>query len=170
VVGPGPETQDVRQSWYGPHYIGSLAAQAGYKWQDTPSGADVHSFDGNVIVHPGFGVAVQVKTVRKNFPRSMTYGIKKAWRTNWEALDLPGFLVVVVVPESVSGWVEHDCTWPSFTKHHTSAYWTRIDPLLPDQKRIQVKRSDRLTAETFEQWREMYEQAKVENFTGGVGL
>jgi len=169
MAGPGPETQNVRQSWYGPHYIATLAAQAGYKWQDTPPGADVHSFDGNVIVHPGFGVAVQVKTVRRNFRRSRTYQIKKAWRANWEALDLPGFFVVVVVPEAVSAWVEHDCDWPSSTVHRSSAYWARIDPVGPEQPSIQVNRRDRLTAETFEVWRVMYEEAKVANFTGGVG-
>jgi hypothetical protein len=38
--------------------------------------------------------------------RSKSFKIEKAGQANWQALDLPGLLVVVVVPETVGGWID----------------------------------------------------------------
>lgn len=133
-----------------------------------PAEGDVHSFDGTLTVHPGSTVSVQVKCRRQAFKRSVSYRIKDAWRRNWEVLDLPAFIVVVVVPEDVSSWVRHEAE-PARTIQESSAYWARIDPVLPDHKSIQVLSSNRFTAETVDTWCGMYQDAMsgAAGFGGG---
>lgn len=155
AIGGGPVGIDTRQAWIASDYLGVLASQAGYAWHQVRSEADVHSLDGTVTVQPGGSVFVQVKGHRPHFPRSTSYTIKEAWRKNWQALFTPAYFVVVTVPNDVvEHWVEH-----SPEGHETllqlSAYWTRIDPL-GSATSIRVFRQDRLTTETFDQWRRDY--------------
>lgn len=156
MAGPGPQSFDRRQAWYGAVYVQAICAQAGYLWTPTPSEGDVHSFDGTVAVHPGVHLPVQVKCTRHPLVRRKSYAIEDAWMENWSDLPLPGFFVVVVVPEDVSTWLQHDYLPDVRTIHNTSAYWTRIDPLQPDQKSIGVNVEDRLTADVIENWRATY--------------
>ncbi len=162
MSGPGPQGTDRRQAWFGPAYVAKIAAQAGYTWQATAAENDVHSFDGFVGIYPGTQLSVQVKCFRGRFKSSKAYRIHEAWRRNWEALAQPAYFVVVEVPESVSGWVDHD-TADRTTLEHASAYWTRIDPLAADQKSIKVQSQQRLTAETFEVWRTQFMTFAVEH-------
>jgi hypothetical protein len=166
VAGRGPQQASVRQAWYGPAYVHAICSQAGYLWQAVPSDGDVHSFDGNLTVRPGSTVPVQVKCRRKKFESSCSYRIKRAWRENWDDLAVPGFFVVVVVPADVSAWVEHEDNPVRRTIHQTSAYWTRIDPLPPEQKSIQVLAANRFTADTIPIWCQMYEET-ISGFRGG---
>lgn len=103
-----------------------------------------------------------MKCFRGRFKMSKAYRIHDAWRSNWTGLAQPAYFVVVEVPESVSGWMEHVSTDRS-TLEHASAYWTRIDPLPLDQKSIKVQTQDRLTAETFEVWREQFMSYAVQH-------
>jgi hypothetical protein len=164
MAGPGPQSVNRRQASYGPTYVNSICAQTGYLWSAVE--ADVHSFDGTITIHPGSTLSVQVKCRRKGFRESVSYPIKKHWRLNWEAADLPIFFVVVVVPENVGDWMQHEYEPERRTIHQTSAYWTRIDPLLSDQKSIKVTASNRLTVDTIELWRAMYREA-ISGFMGG---
>lgn len=152
MAGPGPVDQDRRQAWFGPAYVAALASQAGYSWVATPTDGDIHSFDGSVVLHPGNATFVQVKCFRGSIVRSKSYSIKPAWRENWEALEDPAYFVAVVVPETVGGWVHHREAERE-TLLRSAAFWTRIDPLKPQQKAIQLVASQRLTADTFEEWR-----------------
>lgn len=167
MAGHGPQPLDRRQAWYGPSYLHNICAQAGYLWTPVPADGDVHSFDGTVSLVPGFGVPVQVKCRRKPIVRSASYLIQKAWRANWSDLTVPAFFVVVVVPPDVTGWVHHEVKPEKRTVHNTSAYWTRIDPLGPEQQSIQVTVGNRLTSDTIENWREIYELARADGFKGG---
>ena len=169
MAGPGPQSLDRRQAWYGPAYVETICAQAGYLWTAGPAEGDVHSFDGTLTVHPGSTVSVQVKCRRKAFSSSASYRIKPAWRQNWEVLDLPAFMVVVVVPGTVSNWVQHEVQPTRRTIHDSSAYWARIDPLLPGQKSVKVMASDRFTADTIPTWCDMYQDAisLSKGFSGG---
>jgi len=155
MAGAGPQDIDRRQAWFGPAYVAKLAAQAGYPWQATAAENDVHSFDGFVGIHPGTQLSVQVKCFRGSFKRSKSYPVHPAWRQNWSTLVQPAYFVVVEVPRIVGDWMQHDSRART-TLEHASAYWTRIDPLRVDQKSIQVQSTDRLTASTFEVWRQQF--------------
>jgi len=165
-LGGGPVGIDTRQAWIASDYIGVLASQAGYAWKALRTDGDVHSLDGQVVVHPGGSVFVQVKGHRPHFSRSTSYAIKSAWRRNWRSLLTPAYFVVVTVPDDVTDeWVEHP-----LKEHNTllrlSAYWTRIDPLSEKAASIQVSRRNRLCLETFDEWRRDY----IESTNRGFGM
>ena len=149
MAGPGPQTPERCQAWFGPAYVAKVAAQAGYPWQAIAAENDVHSFDGLVNIHPGTTLSVQVKCCRSPFKQSKAYSIKQAWRQNWEVLEQPAYFVVVRLPSPREDWLLHNND--RTTLEQASAYWTRIDPLAPGQKSISVSISQRLTAETFDQ-------------------
>ncbi len=155
MAGPGPQSIDRRQAWFGPQYVGQVVSQAGYPWKAEPDGNDVYSFDGSVGIHPGTSLHVQVKCYRGTFKQSKSYPIKDAWRENWEDLTQPAYFVVVELPGDVGGWLDHDPVNRS-TLARASAYWARIDPLDPDQKSIQVRTADRFTAATVDLWRTQF--------------
>lgn len=165
-IGGGPVELNTRQAWIAADYVGLLASQAGYAWRCVRPDGDVHSLDGDVVVHPGGSVFVQVKGRRPHFAKSSSYSIKQAWRRNWKSLLTPAYFVVVTVPDEVAeSWVEHPTTG-SDTRLHLSAYWARIDPLEDSTKSVQVVRSSRLTVETFDQWRMDY----IDSTRLGFGL
>lgn len=155
-VGGGPVAVNTRQAWIAADYVGLLASQAGYAWRCVRPDGDVHSLDGDVVVHPGGSVFVQVKGHRPHFPRSTSYPIQQAWRRNWKSLMTPAYFVVVTVPDDmVADWVDHREA-DRDTLLHLSAYWARIDPLADSTKSVGVSRSSRLTIDTFESWRKDY--------------
>jgi hypothetical protein len=74
----------------------------------------------------------------------------------------PAYFVVVEVSEQVEFWLEHDLASRT-TVERASAYWTRIDPLLPDQVSIQVETERRLSADTLEEWRKELEKSLIDH-------
>jgi len=152
MAGVGPEPIDRRQAWFGPAYLRTIAAQAGYPWEPVSAENDVHSLDGWLMLHPGQSTFIQVKCFRGRFREFKSYLIKDAWRENWRALVNPAYFVVVEVTPDVTSWLEHDENART-TLERASAYWTRIDGIPDNQRSIRVKSSDRLTASTLEQWR-----------------
>jgi len=161
-----PEGLDRRQAWWGVRYVSAICAQAGYLFVETPGEGDVHSLDGQVFMRPGLGVSVQVKCTHKSITRQRAWTIKKAWRKNWEDLDLPGYFVQVSVPPDTKGWVEHPADPEWATLMRCAAFWTRIDPLPASQKTITVRTAQRLTMATLDFWAADLE-AVVTRFSGG---
>jgi hypothetical protein len=45
MAGPGPQSADRRQAWYGSAYVNSICAQAGYLGSAVEADGDVLSFD-----------------------------------------------------------------------------------------------------------------------------
>lgn len=160
---------DRRQAWWGPAYVSALAAQAGYLWTPTPGEGDIHSFDGSVVLRIGHSTFIQVKCFRTPMVRSKSYRIQTAWRRNWSQLDTPAYFVGVQVPNDVSEWVQHRMAERD-TLLRSAAFWTRIDPLMPQQRSIQLVASRRLTAETFDGWRQDVEDDLRGRFGMAVGL
>lgn len=165
-VGGGPVAVNTRQAWIAADFVGLLSSQAGYAWRCVRPDGDVHSLDGDVVVHPGGSVFVQVKGRRPHFSRSTSYSVKQAWRRNWKSLLTPAYFVVVSVPDDVARtWVEHP-PQSDETLLRLSAHWTRIDPLDDATKSIRVSRTSRLTVDTFEEWRRDY----IDSTRVGFGL
>ena len=50
MAGPGPQTPERCQAWFGPAYVAKVAAQAGYPWQAIAAENDVHVLHGLAIV------------------------------------------------------------------------------------------------------------------------
>jgi hypothetical protein len=162
-----PLASDVRKSWWGVRYVAAVCAQAGFRIDETPSQGDVYSFDAQVFIRSTLSVFVQVKCTSQPITRQKSYAIKKAWRKNWQDLDLPGYFVVVSVPPDTPEWMAHDDK-PWSTELRSAAFWTRIDPLDPSQKSITVKASQRLTAATLDEWAADLQVAR-DGFMGGGG-
>lgn len=161
-----PVGTDDRKAWWGVRYVGAVCDQAGFRFDPTPSQGDVYSLDGQIFMRTALSVFVQVKCTSQPITRARSYPIKPAWRRNWQALDLPGYFVVVSVPPATKDWMTHGAK-PWSTAWTSAAFWTRIDPLQPDQKRITVKTSDRLTADTLDVWSADLQAATV-GFGGGT--
>lgn len=161
-----PEGSHRRQAWWGVRYVSAICAQAGYLFVETPGEGDIHSLDGQVVMRPGLGVSVQVKCTHKPITRQRGWNIQKAWRKNWEDLDLPGYFVQVSVPPDTKDWVEHPADHQWATLMQCAAFWTRIDPLSASQKTITVRTAQRLTVDTLDIWAADLE-AVVTGFSGG---
>lgn len=161
-----PEGNDRRQAWWGTRYVSLLCAQAGYQFVETPSEGDVHSFDGYVFIRPGIPVSIQVKCSHTPIARQRSWTIDKAWRKNWEDLDLPGYFVQVSVPSTITDWVEHPAQPRWTTVLRSAAFWARIDPLPSTQRTITVTTAQRLTVDTLDVWAADLEHA-VTGFVGG---
>lgn len=161
-----PQGSDRRQAWWGVRYVSAICAQAGFAFQETQAESDIYSLDGQIFVKPGLSVSVQVKCTSRPLVRSRSYTIRPAWRRNWLALDLPGYFVVVSVPPATPDWMSHGSEpWTSTLR--SAAFWTRIDPLDPQQQTISVHTEQRLTVETLEQWTDdLYEARQA--FAGGA--
>lgn len=146
-----PQESGTRKAWWGVRYVSAICAQAGFRIDETPSQGDVYSFDAQVFIRSTLSVFVQVKCTSKPITRQRSYAIKPAWRKNWEDLDLPGYFVVVSVPADTTDWIEHGGK-PWATELRSASFWTRIDPLKPDQKSVTVKTTQRLTVDTLDTW------------------
>ena len=162
-----PHSSDVRKAWWGLLYLGAICAQAGFRCDETPSQADVFSLDAQVFIRSTLSVFVQVKCTSRPITHSRSYAIKSAWRKNWQELDLPGYFVVVSVPADTTDWIDHGAR-PWTTVQRSAAFWTRIDPLNPSQKSIQVTASQRLTVDTLDIWSADLELAR-QSFGGRGG-
>lgn len=162
-----PRDVKIRKAWWGAHYVSLVCDQAGLLFQESPSQGDVYSFDGQLWIKSGLSVSVQVKCTARRVVRQRSYRIKPAWRKNWDRLDLPGYFVVVTVPSDVTDdWLEH-AEDPAATLARSAAFWTRIDPLDPNQTDITVLASQRLTVDTFKEWADDLQFAK-QGFRGGI--
>jgi len=161
-----PSGLDDRKAWWGVHYVRAMCAQAGFVFAESPPQGDVHSLDGQVFIRSTLSVFVQVKCTSKPITRQRSYSIKRAWRRNWTDLDLPGYFVVVSVPsDTTDEWVEHgNSPWTTLLK--SAAFWTRIDPLSPQQNSITVTASQRMTVDTLDTWSADLEVAR-RGFSGG---
>lgn len=147
-----PRSIDDRKAWWGVKYVSAICAQAGFLFAESPSQGDVYSFDGQIFIRSTLSVFVQVKCTSSQIVRTKSYQIKDGWRSNWEDLDLPGYFVVVSVPPCTPDWMEHPGGQGWSTMLRSAAFWTRIDPLKPDQARIAVNTSQRFTVETLDEW------------------
>ena len=156
---------DIRKAWWGVRYVGAVCAQAGFRFDETPSQSDVYSFDGQVFIRSSLSVFVQVKCTSKPITRQRSYPIQDAWRRNWTDLDLPGYFVVVSVPPDTPEWMAHEAM-PWSTVLRSGAFWTRIDPLRQSQRSITVHTSQRFTVDTLNVWSAQLQAATV-GFGGG---
>ena len=141
-----PNGQKAR---YGVSYLRNICAQAGFGMVETSPDEDVLAVDCEVQFEEA-PVRVQVKCTSGLTigGRTKSSPLKEEWIGKWSRSCLPVYLVIVVVPEDVSTWLEHP---DEGTMHRTAAFWKRVDgeSELPS---VTIPASQRLTAATLTTW------------------
>lgn len=141
-----PNGQKAR---YGLSYLRAICAQAGVGMDENSPDEDVLATDCTIKFREGY-VCVQVKctSTLKVKGRSASWPLDEGWVRKWEDCLLPVYFVLVIVPDDSGAWLDHR---PGDTVHRAAAFWCRIRP---DQlgSRINVPKSQRLTAATLERW------------------
>jgi Domain of unknown function (DUF4365) len=141
-----------RKSRYSLSYLYAICAQAGSGAQETRQDEDVEAIDAWVKLL-GAPVPVQLKCTSSPNETKAGYRVdfEDGWIASWMTLQVPLFIVLVVVPKGQNLWVDH--TLDTITLHRTAAFWGRFDQG-STAKSITLSRRDRLTADSFESWQE----------------
>jgi hypothetical protein len=134
---------------YGLSYVRSICSQAGVGMTETAPDEDVLAVDCSVEF-PEAAVRVQVKcTSQWSISGSqLTYPVEAGWVRKWDAIKVPMYFVVVIVPKDPDDWIRHEV---GGTAHQTAAYWVR---LIPGEigTSINVPKKQRLTKSTMTEW------------------
>lgn len=145
----GPKGAKAR---FGVAYLRSVCSQAGVGFKETSPDEDVRAIDGEIDfdVAPA---AVQVKCTGKfkiDGGRTATWPADVVWRKKWNKIKIPVYFVLVLVdPDIQANWLEHR---NDGTMQHAAAFWVRVNQLTGDS--VTVPKSQRLTAETLNEWAE----------------
>jgi hypothetical protein len=148
--GPGTLDDKRRKARYGVAYLRSVCSQAGMPVEETSPDEDVLAVDCEVKFAEA-SVAVQVKcTSRLTLGgKSASVPLKREWCVRWAEFQVPVYLVLVVVPKDIAGWLAHH---HDGTFHATAAYWLRVYGR--EGTSVLVPKVQRLSAATFAQWHE----------------
>jgi len=134
---------------YGVAYLRSICSQAGITMTETEPGEDVLAVDCDVHFQEA-SVRVQVKCTSqwRMAGKSLAYPVEDGWVRKWDAMVVPVYFVVVIVPPDPAEWLRHR---DDGTFHSTAAFWTR---LMPGQigTTVRVPKNQRLYMETIDTW------------------
>jgi hypothetical protein len=140
---------NARKARYGVSYLRNVCAQAGVGLTETEPGEDYLAVD-CAVQYAELAVPVQVKCTSRLTIRGRTKSIPvdESWIAKWSGSLVPVYLLVVIVPNEVSKWLEHV---DEGTMHRTAAFWKRVDHgvTLPS---VQIPREQRLTVGTISLW------------------
>lgn len=141
-----PNGQKAR---YGVSYVRAVCAQAGIGMDETSPDEDVLATDCTIKFAEG-DVRVQVKctSALKVTGRSASWRLDDGWVRKWEDCLLPVYFVLVMVPDDSTTWLNHR---RGDTVHRAAAFWCRIKTNELGS-RINIPKSQRLTAGTLERW------------------
>jgi Domain of unknown function (DUF4365) len=137
------------QSRYGVAYLRSVCAQAGVGLNETSPDEDVLATDCDVQFREG-NVRVQVKCTSGYdiAGRSASWPVKDHWLRAWGSAKLPVYLLLVIVPKTISDWVEHQ---EEGTFHRTAAFWRRLR-MEEIGSRLHIPKTQRFSESTLMQW------------------
>lgn len=144
-------SETTAKSRFGVTYFKALCAQAHVGFNETPTDEDVLALDG-IIPFEEATVSVQIKCTSQFSLRgttTATWPADIAWRDKWAKAKLPVYFVLVIVDKDYRMWLDHSAH--QHTLSRAAAFWVRIDPLSRAEN-ITVPRSQRLTADTFQEW------------------
>ncbi len=134
---------------YGLSYLRSICSQAGVGMTETAPDEDVLAVDCSVDFLEA-SVRVQVKCTSQwsISGKQLTYPVEAAWVRKWDAIKIPMYFVVVIVPQDLERWVRQE---DGGTFHATAAYWVR---LIPGEigTSIDVPKKQRLSKSTMSLW------------------
>jgi hypothetical protein len=135
---------------FGVAYVRAVCAQAGVGLSEPSPDEDVLASDAYIAFREA-PASVQVKCTsqfRIKGGATATWPAEVEWREKWKESMLPVYFVLVVVGADRSTWLDHreDATGLS-----AAAFWVRIDPL-SEARGITVPKSQRLTADTLQEW------------------
>ncbi|MEV0752791.1 DUF4365 domain-containing protein [Streptosporangium sp. NPDC050280] len=144
-------TPNGSKARFGVAYLKTICSQAGVGISETPADEDVNAVDCAIDFEVG-SVRVQVKCSAqfRVDGRSASWPVEPTWRLKWAKCGVPVYLVLVIVGnDEAHHWLDH---LPKGTMQHAAAFWVRVNTLKSDQTRINVPKSQRLTAATLKTW------------------
>ena len=130
-------------------YVRSILAQAGVAHSEVSGGEDHLAVDLTLTLPVG-AVTVQVKAGTKNPNKDGMISVptKLAWRDKWRATKSPVYLIYVRLEKELPfDWVEHA---DLHTTIHAHARWIKVNELSAPSAKMPA--SNRLTAQTFDEW------------------
>lgn len=142
---------DRRKARYGVAYVRSICAQAGVNLQETSPDEDVLAVDCDIKFRKG-PVSAQIKCTSqlKIHGRSASWPVESKWVNKWKLSLLPVYFVIVIVPDEVAEWIEHDPAEGTF--HRAAAFWRRIRPDEQIGTRLSIPKDQRFQASTLDAW------------------
>lgn len=154
------------KSRMGGAYLRSVCAQAGVGFMEVSGEEDLLAVDGLVTL-PQVDIRVQIKcTSRFSLAGdSASWPMQTRWVERWRESIGPVFLVLVIVHEDASYWLQHEV---DHTRLEASAWWCRVDKLPEGTKTLTGLKKNRLTSDTFAIWRDIYMLKMRENFVQQV--
>lgn len=137
------------KSRYSLSYLYALCAHVGCVVKETPQDSDVHAVDATVEFEES-DVRVQLKctSAKQMDGDSITVSFKETWIKKWMKCQLPVYIVLVVVPDDQTDWVDYGT---ESTLHRTQAYWARFDRN-SRAKSIRVPQANRFSVDTLVEW------------------
>lgn len=146
--GPGRLDPNRRKSRYGVSYLRAVCSQAGVPMDETSPDEDIHAVDCK-LNYPEIPVPVQVKCSSRHElggPDAFV-DVTPEWAQKWRQQVVAVRLVLVVVPDDSTMWLEHpdDGTW-----HATAAFWAEVSG--DEVGRLHIPKAQRLTAQTLDAW------------------
>lgn len=154
--------QTTNQARYGMSYLESVCAHYGVPCLPTPADADVMAIDAT-IPFADSDTRIQVKCTTRQFTERdphISWPVTDAWVEQWRRNKNATYLVLVVVPQDLSQWVDY--TADLATLHHTAAYWAQVNNLPEGARSVRVPKHNRFTALTLRDW--------SQNLGGGYGV
>jgi hypothetical protein len=136
---------------FGLAYMRTICSQAGIGMNETSPDEDALAVDCDIC----FSIApvrVQVKCTAQFelHGKSASWPTDIVWREKWNKSKVPVYLVLVILSyDERTQWVEHPTNG---TIQNAAAFWTRVDNLPIDENRLDIPKSQRLTAETLRIW------------------
>ncbi|SOC47821.1 protein of unknown function [Blastococcus aggregatus] len=150
----------ARKARYGVAYLRNVCAQAGVGMNETPADEDVLAVDCSVEFAEA-PVRVQVKCTSQFTiaGRSASWPLEEGWVRAWSHHLVPVYFVLVIVGSDISCWLDHHAKG---TSHRAAAFWRRLPPAV-GETRLDVPKTQRLTADTLDIWR----RDLLASFSGG---
>lgn len=141
---------NIAQGRFGEIYLAALCVQAGFGNDPTTRDEDVRAIDGTIHFDVG-SCAYQVKCTTKEFgarTHALAWPIEDKWQARWAKAQMPVYFIVVRVKEQ-QNWVKHPAELSTVLE--AAAYWVKVD-IGTNEKSIMIPSSQRLTAETLQDW------------------
>lgn len=156
----------AKRARLGGAFLRALCAQAGVGFVETSGEEDYVAVDG-IITLRNADIRVQVKcssqlTIQG---RSASWPLEARWIDAWKDHLGAVILVLVIVDQLEGEWLIHET---DHTKVKAAAFWARVDALDSTATRVDIPKAQRISVDTFEEWKALTHQAIRQKLNGSA--